>query len=728
MGVHVRAAYAGAFLAMIACDGADSEGSTGDASSRGAGGRAGTATTASGDGGEAATGGQGASSGGGAGGDDGPPYTVDGNYTWVSLPLRSASLAGDGDPGGEGMQWPFDIDFAPSDANRAYLVTDTSQVWRSDDGGRSWSRAAAGFDPQGGLSLAVDPTDPDWVLVAGSVHLGDRHAPEADGIWLSRNGGASWERRQTERFLRVHHGGDNFAFGARADQVLCGTHGDGLRVSSDRGETWSSVAALSNAVVKDVEALPGVNDGYIVATTNALYRFDVGGGVTTLGGGLPGAPINVAVDPTNANRMWVTVAQQGVYRSTNGGTSFQAATTGMNHLDVNWLEVSPADPNRLYTSMRNLGGNSIWTSSNGGNSWSRNTSIFSHAAVSANQGGFFFGTPFAASPSVANDSLAMAAANIIVRTDDGGDAWDYSGTGFTGSRVIEHGHALGDHGDADTYTLFLVDFGVVRTTDNGATFQNLNAPLHRSRLTTHAGAVQPGSQGQTIITAVGDYTEQRLTVSFDGGANWTQTPHLGSINFISFLPGEDDTVFAGRYRSLDGGQSWTALSRRVGAIAPDGGTIYAFDDRDIYRSLDRGDTWEPAFARLDCTVHELGFRPEAPFTVFALGGGCGVYTWENDAWVERGDGDGLALDALGSRDARSIAFSPQDPDFMCVGKWAAYRAHTNGVFCSGDGGATWRDFTFDLDLPFTPWSLAFHDDGRLFMGSSHGNYILGPGG
>ncbi|MEM9070511.1 MAG: hypothetical protein AAGE52_18545 [Myxococcota bacterium] len=647
-------------------------------------------------------------------------YRVGGSYRWASLPLRSASLAAMGATGGEGMQWPFDIDYAPSNPHRVYLVTDTSQVWRSSDGGTNWVRAATGMDAKGGLSLAVHPTDPNLVLVAGSVHLRGRHAEGIDGIWMTRNGGNSWTLQQDATFLRDHYGGDNFAFGTRANQVLCGTHGEGLLLSTDSGRTWTEVGALRSANITDVAAR--VRDEYLVAATTGLFRYVVGSGVTPLGG-LPATPMNVEVDPENPARIWVTVPGHGVYRSTNAGATFSAATTGMGYRNVNWLEVSPADPDRLYTSMQLTGGNTIFWSDDGGDSWQRNRSIYSHADVSQNSGGFFFGTPFAASPTNGTRAIAMAAANILVRTNDGGDAWTYSGHGFTGSRVIEHGHDFEGHLRGE-YTFFLVDFGVVRTDDDGESFRNLGAPQHRSRQTTHSGAVQPGSGGRTIVTAVGDYTEQRLTVSFDGGATWEQTPHLGSINFVKFLPGDSDVVFAGPYRSRDGGRSWTRISRTVFSMHPEGTAIYASDARTIYRSTNLGNSWEEAFARFPCTIAELGIQPGAPFTAFGLGEGCGVYRFTDGAWREIGETDGIPRDDVGSRDTRSIAFSPLDPNFVCVGRWAGYRAHTNGVFCSDDGGVRWHDFSYDLQMPFTPWSLAFHPDGRLFMGSSHGNFIL----
>ncbi|NOZ95361.1 MAG: hypothetical protein GXP47_11595 [Acidobacteria bacterium] len=53
---------------------------------------------------------------------------------WTPLPLRSAAQVAAGVPGGEGMQMIWDLEIAPSNRNVAYLVSDTSQVWRSGSG------------------------------------------------------------------------------------------------------------------------------------------------------------------------------------------------------------------------------------------------------------------------------------------------------------------------------------------------------------------------------------------------------------------------------------------------------------------------------------------------------------------------------------------------------------------------------------------------------------------
>jgi len=79
----------------------------------------------------------------------------------------------------------FDVAFAPSDSQRAYYsryTSSTGGLWRSDDAGQSWSQVISGFP---GLDMAVDPTDPDRLL------LNMLTGPEGQGVYLSEDAGAT---------------------------------------------------------------------------------------------------------------------------------------------------------------------------------------------------------------------------------------------------------------------------------------------------------------------------------------------------------------------------------------------------------------------------------------------------------------------------------------------------------------------------------------------------------
>ncbi|MEM9171139.1 MAG: hypothetical protein AAGA84_00385 [Pseudomonadota bacterium] len=648
-------------------------------------------------------------------------YDINGDYRWESLALRTEQQKIDGVGGGEGMQFPFDVDIAPSNDQIAYLLTDTSQVWRSDDAGISWRRAAGGFVANGGLSLAIDPQDPLRVLVAASVHLNGRSEPSADGIWITEDGGASWSRSQAATYLREQRGGDAIAFDPLTNQVLAGTHAEGLFWSNDRGVTWQSLNLLVGDPITDVVAHQSFSGVFYLAANSGLYRYDRANGLQTLDT-LPARPINVETDATNGRRLWVTVENNGVYWSEDGGLTLTARSTGMGYRQVNWLSSSPADPNRLIASMYNTGGNTLWISDNGGASWQRNQSLFSMPEVNQNSGGFFFGTPIGMSPTDPNVAIAVAAANVIVRSLDGGLNWVFASTGFTGARVLQHGRGF-DAEDDDILYLFLVDFGALVSRDGAQSFRTSGVPRYNDRQTTYSGAVKPGSNGQTVVTAAGDYNEQALIISNDGGESWRDSGRRGRIEFVGFSPTDSERVYAGRYRSDDGGVTWSTLTRSVDHVGAFSGSVYSYDGRQLRWSDDGGDSWSVMGQSMSCNIEVVAELDEQEGALIAAGA-CGVYKLINNVWQQRDTADGIQQDFFGSQDTRAIAVSPVDSNFVCIGKWITYRGHSNGVFCSADAGEQWRAFSFDLQMPFTPWSLAFAPSGELHMGSSHGNFVL----
>ena len=70
-------------------------------------------------------------------------------------------------------------------------------VYRSVDGGRSWSDRTAGLPSTFGFPIAVDPADPDtaWVIPLNGDTEG-RYPPDASAaVWTTTDGGASWARK-----------------------------------------------------------------------------------------------------------------------------------------------------------------------------------------------------------------------------------------------------------------------------------------------------------------------------------------------------------------------------------------------------------------------------------------------------------------------------------------------------------------------------------------------------
>jgi photosystem II stability/assembly factor-like uncharacterized protein len=120
-------------------------------------------------------------------------------------------------------------------------------VFRSLDGGRSWQDATAGLPSSFGFPIAVHPRDPAtiWVLPLNGDIEG-RFPPDASAaVWRSRDGGESWTacRGPACARLLLHRApaGDGHRW-RRTAGVYFGTNSGSVFASADEGDSWSEIA------------------------------------------------------------------------------------------------------------------------------------------------------------------------------------------------------------------------------------------------------------------------------------------------------------------------------------------------------------------------------------------------------------------------------------------------------------------------------------------------------
>lgn len=715
------------------------------------------------------------------------PGALESRRSWTPLPLRSAAQLAVGVPGGEGMQMIWDIEIAPSNPNVAYLVSDTSQLWRSDDGGATWEMRHRGFLANGAVSLAVHPDDESLVLVAGSVHItkvvGETFVSVsdelADGIYRTVDGGESWELVRRTAFFRPEkytrdpetgefvyktmRGGKSFAFSA-SGAIYAATHAEGLLKSTDNGETWVSMGILTEETVWGVVAHPSDPSIAFVIADSGLYKLTDDGApaaeqVTTLLA--PGTPRSLVFDPLNPDVIYVATAEGGIQKSVDGGRTFSFKNAGLDplnilHLEAVSLAISPVNPSRLYVSFSECSYNQPYFTIDGGETWRAPTALDSLTNdlvwySGDDQHGSFWGSAVAVDPVDENVALTVGGGDHVIRTADGGATWNYSSSGYSGGRAAVSSASFSfDARDPSRFALFLIDFGAFLTEDGGATFRNLPLPwvsvdTLAARSTT-VGALCPASGSEVIVTATGGWSKQVLAVTRDGGDSWKlfdgidqQPDTTDSYRFIAFHPQNPDIVYAGRYRSLDRGRTWEVLPRRVEAVfAGNGDVVYSVSEEPegiiVFKSIDGGTNWQQEFAPVQgvCPA-DIGVDPgdenRVYLTSYWAEDACpgGVYIWEVDRsdWLQVGEQQGLERDRFGSLGMLGIAIDPNRPNIVYAGKWNIDRGHSNGVFRSTDFGRTWEDITFNLGPEFTPWAIAVNPhDGRVFIGSSHGTHTL----
>jgi photosystem II stability/assembly factor-like uncharacterized protein len=304
----------------------------------------------------------------------------DGGATWVNA-----------SQGYTGAQ-VFDIVVDPLDSMRVYVIG-RSGGWRSDDGGTTWVglRNFAPGEPQPILAewgtIALNPANPDQIW-----------ASDGDGpvIIESRDRGASWTIHVPPE--GVQGTVKTYAFTPADPNTIYAGYGDlaceragapcapagGVIVSHDNGQTWTLAGEplLSTTVAELAVDPTNAQIVYAAATDAGLYK-TTDGGVSwnriTLGDVVNVAGVDpdmvfapeyvpvVTLDPANPQHVLVSVHLLGIYASYDGGTSWQSAYAGLEpNGSIHDIVFDPTNAQIVYASD---GSSGVYRSTDGGLTW-----------------------------------------------------------------------------------------------------------------------------------------------------------------------------------------------------------------------------------------------------------------------------------------------------------------------------------------------------------------------
>jgi hypothetical protein len=287
-------------------------------------------------------------------------------------------------------------------------------------------------------------------------------------------------------------------------------------------------------------------------------------GWTWLGPGNIGGRIRtILIHPTNSQIMYVGSVSGGIWKTTNGGTTWAPLNDFMGSLSVASLVMSPTDSNTIYAGTGeglftfnllkdSLRGAGVFKSTDGGTTWSQ---------LSATSNSDWFQVArLAINPS--NGQILLAATGSgIWRTTDGGTTWskrssvpmlDINFHPTDGTKCI----ASGSNGAGAKYS-----------TDGGATWTSATGLPTAGRIEIAYAKSSP-----TTVYASVDNAGGEIYVSTNGGQTYsvrnTDTNYLniqGSYDNIIWVdPTNSNTLIVGGidlWRSTNGGTTLTKISR-----------------------------------------------------------------------------------------------------------------------------------------------------------------------
>jgi photosystem II stability/assembly factor-like uncharacterized protein len=253
-----------------------------------------------------------------------------------------------------------------------------SGIYRSGDNGRTWQVVSPGPGTAARV-LVVNPADQS-VLYAGT---GASSAALTNSLWFSENAGQTWH--QFSVGLPVSPDGlipgvTALAVDKSQPNVLyVGTDGHGVyRFSVEPGDYGYELVGGISLVTAHVNGLVVGPDSAVYALTNDGLFFTDGRAWQPIS--LPEqSVVSLAVDPNDPRRLYAGTASTGLYRSTDGGQTWERATQGLDlvpgaALRITAVAVDQQDADHVTAAAAyTLGSQStslgIYTSQDAGHTW-----------------------------------------------------------------------------------------------------------------------------------------------------------------------------------------------------------------------------------------------------------------------------------------------------------------------------------------------------------------------
>ena len=654
------------------------------------------------------------------------------NFKVEPLPLTTTKQKDKGIPGGEGFQLVMTIAYASSNPSIVYMGSDTSQVWKSIDGGASWLPKNQGYLALGSRSLFVLPDNDKIVFSAASLGKTYQRAGNKDphqGIYRSLDGAESWQLVHETDFFKQDSRGTLFALDSRTLKegsftIYSGSYNEGLMVSSDSGQTWSKAGFNLGKIVELLE-LPNRPGSLLIASTKGLYLYK-DGDYREIGVGLATWPRSISVSPDRPEQIYAALGPEGIYRSFDGGETFPSKSN-LTYLfgSINEVESSPVEGDYVIATQSGKGGKPFY-SNDGGKSWKPSSSTNSKGISPG--GGFLYPSPVAYHPT--NKLQALTSSNgkaRILKTADAGDHWYYSSSGYSGGRLRSVVFT-----SSNKMIFNLTDHGAWRTEDGGEAFRAVNHPRKGGR-SVGAGA----KAGDIIVLSVGGWQDKKLLTSYDDGVSWNDTNLKGRLRFIKRVDSNPAVFYAGNYRSRDKGRSWQPLPHEVVAADPKiNNRLYALDDKSkrarLLVSTDGGDQWKPIGTPLPTHVKKINRVELDPFSTgrIYLATSSGLYINEDITkdrkWLKVQAAAGLELDPFGGNFIDTVVAHPLFKGLLFAGKRSPGAGMANGIFYSEDAGDSWEPLSGKPLNNMNIWSININPyDGTVYVGTSHGIYKVG---
>jgi photosystem II stability/assembly factor-like uncharacterized protein len=597
------------------------------------------------------------------------------------------------------------IAFHPTDPNTIYLGTPSGGLWKTTNGGSSWSCLTNALPSIGISGIVVEPANPSTIYILtgdGDTYIENALVNLAGylrlsaGVFVSHDGGTTWEA--TGALSGVEYAGYDLVQHPVDEEILFAATSDGIYKTVNSGATWTQVLT---GKIFDLEFKPGTPSRmYASGVSSFFYSTDGGDSwveVTDFSVPLyPNGRVEIAVAPSNTSKVILLAGPRtsqfswnsfnGLYVSTDSGLSFdftcntpnvfgdESGDGDQSEYDIG-LAVKPTTSNVIIT-----GGLIIYRSTNGG-------TTFTAATTYRESGGNYIHPDIhCVAYNPINNYLYAAGDGGFHRSLDDGLTWTDLYSGINTSQFYH----LDDY-DANANVV------LAGCQDNGVKYRNANTT---------------------------SYSHIQCCDGFDMAVNYSnQSEGFCSVNnvifyFANFVTvGPEDVI----YSQYD-------FFPRIVLNSSDPDVLYLSFSQIAKYELATG-TFTNLGNDLERGNWVIRTCPSNAQRIYGAGGD----DWYSDSgtmWVTS-DGGTTWTEISGN-----TGFPATFPRISDIGVnpgtslvvYACFSGYADGVkvFGSTNGGSTWTNLSYDLpNIPI--WSIEVDNAGGIYVGTDNGAYYRPAG-
>lgn len=337
------------------------------------------------------------------------------------------------------------------------------------------------------LALAASPLNKDEVVVGGINH------------WRSTNGGTSWTNigcwnSTAANPPYVHADVHDLKYTSAGTLFSCNDGG----VYKYTGTAWTDLSSPRNIAQQYRIGLSALTANLFVTghQDNGTNMYNG----TTYAAKYCGDGMDCFIDRTNNSNVFGATPQGGFIRSTDGGTTWGSAQSGMSGTAA-WVAPWHQDPVSAATLY--AGRSQIFKSTNSGASWAQVTATGGSGTI----------VEFAIAPSN-NQVLYVIHGTVLYKTTDGGVTWTNVNTGLPNNKTYVAIDPTDPNQAWVTVSGYTAGSKVFMTTNGGTSWTNISSNL--PNLPANCIMYEPGTSDRVYVGMdVGVYYKDNSTT------NWT---------------------------------------------------------------------------------------------------------------------------------------------------------------------------------------------------------------